>query len=75
MQRSFMIETPPAAPSWLELEQVKSLPEVELITNLSEDTLKRRYPRLIVRLSPRRQGMQLKNALAISRGEHASDPL
>jgi hypothetical protein len=73
-----------AAPTWLELERVLPLarfkrtaprPEqptdlsAEEITNLSPDTLKRRYSKYVIRLSPRRQGMKLRNALAITRGE------
>jgi hypothetical protein len=57
------------APTWLELESVRPLrPDVEEITALSVDTIKRRYPHLIVQLSERRLGMQLKNALAIATG-------
>jgi hypothetical protein len=43
-------------------------PSAEEITNLSEDTLKRRYPHLIRNLSDRRCGMQLGDALAIAGG-------
>jgi hypothetical protein len=42
--------------------QGKSAAEV---TSLSEDSLKRHYPHLIKRLSPRRLGMALGDALAI----------
>jgi hypothetical protein len=56
-------------PSWLELESVKPLPEVEKITSLSSDTLKRHHPDKIVKLSPRREGMKLRHALAIANGE------
>jgi hypothetical protein len=56
-------------PTWLELEAVRQLkPDVEEITGLSSDTIKRRYPGLIIRLSARRIGMKLKNALAIADG-------
>jgi hypothetical protein len=55
-----------AAPTWLELERVLPLAEVEKLTNLSPDTLKRRYPEIVVQLSPRRVGMKLKHALAIT---------
>lgn len=43
-------------------------PSAEEITNLSEDTLKRKYPHLIRDLSDRRKGMQLGDALAIADG-------
>ena len=35
------------------------------ITNLSKDTLRRRYPDKIIKLSVRRLGMRLADALAI----------
>jgi hypothetical protein len=60
--------TDPAEPTWVELEAVKSLPEAARITSLSPDTLKRRYPQMIVRLSDRRVGMKLRNVLAIAAG-------
>ena len=56
-------------PTWLELERVLPLTEAERLTGLSTDTLKRRYPELVVQLSPRRVGMKLKNALAITSGK------
>jgi hypothetical protein len=59
----------PAAPTWLELESVKSLAEQREITSLSGDTIKRRYPHLIVQLSPRREGIKLRHALAIANGQ------
>ena len=55
-------------PSWLELESVKKMPEVEEITSLSGDNIRRNYPEYVVKLSPRRDGMQLKHALAIANG-------
>jgi hypothetical protein len=58
----------PPAPTWLELERVISLPEATSLTNLSHDTLKKQYRHLIVRLSPRRVGMKMSDALAITRG-------
>jgi hypothetical protein len=56
-------------PTWLELESVKPLGKAEEITDLSRDTLKRRYRKYIVRLSARREGMKLKHILAITSGE------
>jgi hypothetical protein len=55
-------------PSWLELESVQKMPAVEEITSLSADTLRREYGEFVVRLSARRDGMQLKHALAIANG-------
>ena len=59
-------------PTWLELERILSLPEVELITTLSVDSLNRHHKEKIVELSPRRRGMKLKDALAIARGTTAA---
>jgi hypothetical protein len=56
-------------PTWLELERVVPLPEVERITSLSHDSLKRHHKDKIVNLSPRRVGMKLRHALAIAAGE------
>jgi hypothetical protein len=42
---------------------------VEQVTNLHRDTLKRRYAHLIRKLSVRREGMLLGDALAIAAGE------
>jgi hypothetical protein len=60
---------PPKPPTWIELESVKVMGEVETITTLSRETIKRRYGRYVVRLSARREGMKLRHALAITRGE------
>jgi hypothetical protein len=62
-------------PSWLDLESILPLRsagaerDVERITSLSEDTIKRRYPKWVVKLSARRRGMKLRHALQISEGE------
>ena len=55
-------------PSWIELESVKKMSVVEEITSLSGDNLRRNYSEYVVKLSPRRDGMQLKHALAIANG-------
>jgi hypothetical protein len=49
----------------LRLEQVVGLHEAAQLTSLSIDTLKRRYPDFIIRLSPRRLGIKLRDVLAI----------
>jgi hypothetical protein len=56
-------------PTWLDLERVLPLPEVEKITSLSSDSLTRHHRDKIIELSPRRIGMKLKHALAIASGE------
>jgi hypothetical protein len=62
---------PDAGPSWLELESVKPLDVAEEMTSLSRDTIKRRYPKYVVQLSPRREGMKLKHILQIAGGKCA----
>jgi hypothetical protein len=59
----------PEQPSWLELERVIPLVEVEDITNLSRDSLDRHHRDKYVRLSPRRIGMKMRNVLAIANGK------
>jgi hypothetical protein len=52
----------------LELTSVKPLDEAEAITSLDRDTLMRVYPDYIVKLSPRRYGIQFRNILKIVDG-------
>jgi hypothetical protein len=52
-------------PPELEPERVLPLDVAAELTSLSEDTLKRRYSKWILDLSPRRLGMRLKHALSI----------
>jgi hypothetical protein len=61
-------------PQWtkLELESVKSMRECEELTSLDRDTLMDVYGQWIVRLSPRRYGMKLKNLPRIMSGEAAA---
>jgi hypothetical protein len=63
-----------AAPSWLELESIRPIPEGERITGLSRDTLRRRYGDHIIKLSPRRSGIKLKTLLAIADGSLRPTP-
>ena len=56
-------------PTWLELEAIKPLTEAKKMTTLSKDTIKRRYPKYVVKLSPRREGIKLKHILQIMTGE------
>jgi hypothetical protein len=57
------------APSWLDLESIQKMPVASKITSLSPDTIRREYPHLVVQLSPRRDGMRLRDALAIAAGK------
>jgi len=56
------------SPTWLELQRTIRLTEASHLTSLSVDTIRRRYRRFIVPLSDRRDGMKLKDALAIADG-------
>jgi hypothetical protein len=51
----------------MEMRRVLPLEQATEITNLSRDTLKRNFPDKIIRLSPRRLGMRLSDALAIGK--------
>lgn len=55
--------------SWRELERVLDMAELEEFTTLSRDTIVRRHADKVVRLSPRRLGMKLRNALLIVNGK------
>jgi hypothetical protein len=55
-------------PTWIQLESVLPIGEVEKITSLSRDAILEHYRHLCVQLSPARWGMKLKNALAIADG-------
>jgi hypothetical protein len=55
----------------LELERIIPLDEVERLTTLSEDSLRRHHSHLIRKLSPRRCGMKLRDVIAIGSGAAA----
>lgn len=48
-----------------ELDRILSLQEAALLRGCSTDTLKRRFPDKIIRVSPRRRGMRLRDALQL----------
>jgi hypothetical protein len=56
----------------LELQRVVTLREAAEISGISLDTIRRRYPKIIVQLSPRRVGVRLCDVLAIGRPEAQS---
>jgi hypothetical protein len=62
-------ETENKPPNWLQMESILPIENVTKITSLSRDTISRRYPHLVKKLSPRRKGMRLSDALAIARGD------
>lgn len=49
----------------LELQRVVTLREAAEISGISLDTIRRRYPQIIIKLSPRRIGVRLRDALSI----------
>jgi predicted transcriptional regulator of viral defense system len=49
----------------LALERILTLDEAAELAGISKDSLRRHYSHLIRRLSPRRVGMKLRDALAI----------
>jgi hypothetical protein len=51
---------------FLRLKRIASLAEVAQLTGLSVDTLKRNYRDRIIRLSPRRVGMRIEDALQLA---------
>jgi hypothetical protein len=53
--------------SSLELERIASLDEASRLSSLSEDTLVRRHGDKIIKLSPRRSGMRVRDALMLAR--------
>lgn len=60
-------------PSWIELRSIIPLETTKRdavsarkITNASPETLKREYPDFIVKVSAKREGMTLANALRIA---------
>jgi hypothetical protein len=55
-------------PTWLEMESVKPLAVASEITSLGPDALRRNYSDLVIRLSPNRDGMRLRDILAIASG-------
>jgi hypothetical protein len=50
----------------LEGERIISLPEAGRLNDISVDTIRRKYANLIVRMSDKRVGMRLKDALSLA---------
>jgi hypothetical protein len=59
--------------SALELARIAPLPEASHLSGLSEDTLRREYGHKFVKLSDRRVGMRVRDALMLS-AESAVSP-
>jgi hypothetical protein len=58
-----------------ELDRIISLQEAEKISNLSPDTWKRNHPDKIVKLSARRVGIRLRDALMLGRQPSKEAPM
>jgi hypothetical protein len=56
-------------PNWLALRRKISVREAAELNDVSEDTFRRRYRHLIKRISPRRDAVELGDALAIGNQE------
>lgn len=56
-------------PNDLRLQQIVPLKEAARLRGVSEDTLRRHHADKIVKLSPRRTGMRLGDALMIGKPE------
>jgi hypothetical protein len=54
-----------AAPYWLALRRKISVKEAAELNDVSEATFRRRHSHLIKKISPRRDGVELGDALAI----------
>jgi hypothetical protein len=52
--------------SGLEGMRIVSLPEAARLNDLSVDTIRRRFPHLILKLSDKRVGMRLRDALSLA---------
>ena len=54
-----------AAPDWLALKKKISVRQAADLNDISEDTFRRRHSHLIKKISPRRDAVELGDALAI----------
>ena len=56
----------------LELERIIPLAEAAFLRGCSIDTLRRRFPHKIVKISPRRDGMRIRDAIAADQKENSN---
>jgi hypothetical protein len=56
-------------PDWLALRRKISVREAAELNDFSEDTFRRRYPHLIKKVSPRRDAVELGDALSIGKSK------
>ena len=71
MSSDLLDKYPVGSPEWVYLNGVGDLQESSELSGLSVDTLKRRYPNLILNLSLRRRGMKRHVALSIGKSRTA----
>jgi hypothetical protein len=57
----------------LELLRVADMTECERLSSASADTLERKYPDLIIRISDRRKGMRVAHALMLREFDDTTD--
>lgn len=62
-------------PADLAYYRIVSISQASRISSLSIDTIRRRHGHLIRQLSPRRQGLRLRDVLAIGNPESIKDPV
>src|SRR5262245_40716528 len=55
-------------PGWVELKSIKRMKTASEMTSLSPDAIRRKYPDLVVKLSPKRDGMSMENIISIMNG-------
>jgi hypothetical protein len=65
MTNAYQTSPPVEQLSWLELNRIASLQEASRLSGLSPDSLRRHHGHRIVKLSPRRSGMRVIDALMI----------
>jgi hypothetical protein len=65
MTNAYQTSPPLDQLSWLELHRIVSLQKASQLSGLSPDSLRRHHADRIVRLSPRRSGMRVIDALMI----------
>jgi hypothetical protein len=59
-------------PSWLERRRKISVKRAAELNDVSEDTFRRRYPHLIRKISPRRDAVELGDALNVGEPKTAA---
>jgi hypothetical protein len=59
-------------PDWLALKRKISVSKAAELNNMSEDTFRRRYRHLIKKVSPRRDAVELGDALAVGTPKDAA---